>query len=243
MKTVFINASPKKRFSASDYFLDVQKCFVRGKKVREKLRNAGDYERILNTLRDADTVIFCLPLFVDGVPSHVLSFMKKMEVFCKENQLTLKVYVISNGGFIEGNQNEALLQVFENFCRRSSISFGGGIGIGGGVMLNVLRLVLYIQMGILLLNIFVSGVQYNNWIPIDVLSGFASSVLTIIFLNLGVFFYTLRMGMAINKGAFWGKKYTRILIPSIIFIPIADFFFAIISLFKGGIFRGWFSKK
>ena len=63
MKTVFINASPKKRFSASNYFLDVQKCFVRGKKVREKLRNVGDHERILNTLRDADTVIFCLPLF------------------------------------------------------------------------------------------------------------------------------------------------------------------------------------
>ena len=31
--------------------------------------------------------------------------------------------------------------------------------------------------------------------------------------------------------------------PSFIFILFADIFFVIISIFKGGIFRGWLSKK
>ena len=38
MKTVFINCSPKKRFCASAYFLFLQRLFVRGTKVSEKLQ-------------------------------------------------------------------------------------------------------------------------------------------------------------------------------------------------------------
>lgn len=243
MKTVFINGSPKRKFSASEYFLDVQRFFVRGNTVKEKLRTKNDYERILNTLVDADTVVFCLPLYVDGVPSHVLPFLKEMEGFCRENELSLNVYVIANGGFIEGNQNQALLQVFENFCARSCLKWCGGIGVGGGVMLNVLKIMFFVYTGILLLNLIVSGVQYGNWLPAHTLSNYASQVLTIGFFNLGVFWYTLRMGMSINTGKAFGKKYTRILIPSFVFILFADIFFVIISIFKGGIFRGWLSKK
>ena len=89
MKTVLINASPKKSFSASAYFLAVQKVFVRGKKIKETLRTKKDYERIRSEIKDADAVVFCLPLYVDGVPSHVLPFLKEMEQFCKENNLKL----------------------------------------------------------------------------------------------------------------------------------------------------------
>ena len=51
------------------------------------------------------------------------------------------------------------------------------------------------------------------------------------------------MGFHIRKGTFSGKKYTRILIPSFIFILFADIFFVIISFFEGGLFRGWLAKK
>lgn len=243
MKTVFINGSPKKKFSASAYFLAVQSFFVRGTKVKETLRNQGDHERILSTIKDADAVVFCLPLYVDGVPSHVLSFLKEMERFCKENTLQLNVYVISNSGYIEGIQNQVLLQVFENFCTRSGIRWSGGIGVGGGVMLNVLRIVFLVQVGILLLNFVLSGVQYGNWFPVGALSNFATQALTIGFFNLGVLWYTLRMGIAINKGTSTHNRYTRILIPSFVFILFADIFFVIISFFEGGLFRGWLSKK
>ena len=243
MKTVFINGSPKKKLSVSQYLIFLQSLSVKGEKVKEHLRNRSDHERILNTLKEADAVVFCLPLYVDGVPAHVLSFMKEMEVFCKENELRLNVYVISNGGFIEGKQNEPLMQVFENFCKRSDINWCGGIGIGGGVMLNVMRIMIFVELGILLLNILISGVQFGNWLPMNVLSEFATEMLWILFLNAGVIWYSLRMGMALNKGNFCGKKYTRILIPSFLFILAADIFFVIISIFKGGIFRGWLSKK
>jgi len=243
MKTVLINGSPKKKFSASAYFLSVQKCFLKGKKVCENLRNEKDHARILNALKDANAVVFCLPLYVDGIPSHVLTFLKEMEVYCKENNLKLNVYAIANNGFIEGVQSKALLQLFRNFCARSGLTWGGGIGVGGGVMLNVMRIVFCVQIGVLFLNIFLSGTQTGNWLPLAAFENFITQALLIGFLNLGVFAYTFRMGRAIGKGEICGERYTRILIPSFVFILFADVFFIIISVLEGGFFRGWLSKK
>lgn len=51
------------------------------------------------------------------------------------------------------------------------------------------------------------------------------------------------MGSSVSRGAFFGKRYTRILVPSFVFILFADVFFVIISLFGGGLFRGWLARK
>ena len=243
MKTIFINGSPKKRFCASSYFLFLQRLFVGGEKVNEHLRTKGDYKRILDRLPGADAVVFGLPLYVDGVPSHVLGFLEEMERFCKEKALHLKVYVIANNGFIEGKQNEPLMQVMEHFCQRAGLTWGGGVGIGGGVMLNVTRVLFFVQAGLLVLNLLLSGIQTGNLLPAGPLYGFLKNVAWLLYFNLGVLFYIIRMSGAIRKGQAAGKRYTRILIPSFIFILFADLFFIIISLFEGGLFRGWLAKK
>jgi hypothetical protein len=64
-----------------------------------------------------------------------------------------------------------------------------------------------------------------------------------VFFHLGVLFYLGRLGHFIRKGTFSGKKYTRIMVPSFLFIIFADIFFIIISLCQGGLFRGWLAKK
>jgi len=236
MKTVFINGSPKKKLSVSSYLLGIVRLLVRGEVVTEQVRNAKDHERILNSIKDADTVVFGLPLYVDGVPSHMLTFMKEMEKFCIENNIHVNVYVLSNGGFIEGCQNKALMQVFENFCNRCKFKWCGGVGIGGGVMLNVMRIMFFVYLGLFALNTITSGLSAS--LPI-----FAEQLLVVLFFSLGAFFYCFRMGVAVNKGTECGVKYTRILLPSFLFIIAADIFFVIISVFQGGIFRGWLSRK
>ena len=243
MKTIFINGSPKKRFCTSSYFLFLQRLFVGGEKVNEHLRTKGDYQRIFDRLPGADAVVFGLPLYVDGVPSHVLGFLEEMERFCKEKALHLKVYVIANNGFIEGKQNEPLMRVMEHFCQRAGLTWGGGVGIGGGVMLNVTRVLFFVQAGLLVLNLLLSGIQTGNLLPAGPLYGFLKNVAWLLYFNLGVLFYIIRMGGAIRKGQAAGKRYTRILIPSFVFILFADLFFIIISLFEGGLFRGWLAKK
>ena len=243
MKTVFINCSPKKRFCASAYFLTLQRLFVRGEKVSVKLRTPADHDPILEQIRDARAVVFGLPLYVDSVPSHVLRFLEKMEVFCRENGLHLAVYCVANNGFIEGKQNEPLMRNFEHFCNRAGLIWGGGVGIGGGVMLNVTRLLFVIQIGLLLLNTVLSVVNRGDFFPKEAWISFGENAALLLFFNLGVLFFLARMGHFINKQTFSGKKYTRILLPSFIFILFADIFFVIISVFEGGLFRGWLAKK
>ena len=243
MKTVFINASPKKRFCASAYFLFLQRLFVGGRQVSRKLRTPADYEGILHELDDAQAVVFSLPLYVDGIPSHVLRFMERMEAYCKEKGLRLSVYCLANNGFIEGRQNEPLMQVFENFCARAGLGWGGGVGVGGGVMLNVYRIVYLVQIGLLLLNILLTLFNTGSFYARDALLNFGQHTAVILYLNLGVLFYLIRMGRFIRRGDCAGKKYTRILIPSFLFILFADAFFVIFSVLEGGIFRGRLAKK
>ncbi len=243
MKTVFIDCSPKKKFCASAYLLFMQKLFVRGSKVKEKLRTPADHERILQQLDDADSAVFCVPLYVDGVPSHVLRFLTQLERRCREGGHPLNVYVAANNGFIEGRQNEPLMQVFENFCGRAGCVFGGGVGVGGGVMLNVYRIVFTVQTALFLLSMVLNLAGGREVLPGSLLMSYLENFLIILYLNIGLLVYMVRMGYHINRGSFAGKRYTRIMIPSFLFIIFADIFFVIISVIKGGIFRGWLSRK
>lgn len=236
MKTVFINGSPKKSGSVSAYILGIVRLLVKGEVVKERVRTPGDYKRVLEQIRDADAVVFGLPLYVDGVPSHLLPFMKEMEAFCKENDIHVRVYVASNSGFIEGSQNRALMQVFENFCKRGSLPWCGGIGIGGGVMLNVMKILAFVYTGLFAVGIVMEG------LPTAALA-YAEQMGMALFFSIAPFIYCLRMGSAINKGKNCGVKFTRVLIPSFLFILVADIFFVIISLFQGGLFRGWLRRK
>lgn len=243
MKTLFINGSPKKRFCASAYFLFLQRLFTGGQTVTERLRTPADHSRILEQLHDAEAVVFCLPLYVDGIPSHVLRFMEEMEAFCRQSSLRLHVYCVANNGFIEGRQNEPLMQMFEHFCARAGLTWGGGVGIGGGVMLNVTRILFLVNIGLLALNTLLSVIRTGSFFPQDAWISFAENAALLLYFNLGVLYYFIRMGRHIRKGTFSGRKYTRILIPSFVFIIFADIFFIVISFFEGGLFRGWLARK
>ncbi len=243
MKTVFIDCSPKKRLSASGFIMGLTRLFVLGKKKTEKLRTPADHERVLSEIPDADNVVFSMPLYVDGVPSHLLPFLKKMEMFCREQKKDLNVYVIANNGFIEGKQNEPLMQIMENFCDRSGIKWCGGLGIGGGVMMNVMRILLVVFLGIALLRTLLSGINEGILFPVWPWRVYGKQILEVLALGCGIITFDIWLAVCINGRKEYGKHYTRIMLPSFVFIICADIFFTIISVFQGGIFRGWFSKK
>jgi hypothetical protein len=179
-------------------------------------------------------------LYVDSIPSHMLPFMQEMEELCRGNGLRLKVYVIANNGFIEGKQNEPLMQVMENFCARSGLTWCGGIGFGGGVMLNVERIMITVMFGLMLLNVLLSAVQGGD--VLDPVLSFGKSLLGLVILACGIIAFGIRLAVHINRGTDAGKKYTRIMLPSFVFIAFADIFFIIVSVLQGGIFRGWLSR-
>ena len=238
-KTVLINCSPKRKLSVSGFLMKCAGLLIRGKKEYLHLRTPADYPVILQALKKAGKVVFVTPLYVDSVPSHMLPFMREMEDFCRENGLRLKVYVIANNGFIEGKQNEPLMQVMENVCARSGLDWCGGIGIGGGVMLNVERIMITVMFGVMLLSVLLNAAQGGD--ILDPVLSFGKSLLGLLILACGIIAFGIRLAVHINKGTDAGKRYTRIMLPSFVFIVFADIFFIILSVFQGGIFRGWFT--
>ena len=110
-------------------------------------------------------------------------------------------------------------------------------------MFNALKVVSMIECGIFLLSVLISGIFYSNWLPRDGIQGFLFALLILFFFHAGAIFYMMKMGAKVNKGNVLGERYTRILLPSFLFLLIADIFFLIASVLKGGLFRGWLQRK
>jgi hypothetical protein len=242
MKTVLIDCSPKKKLSSSGLLAGFTGLFIKGTRVREKLRNKRDYDRILEAIKDADNVVFSMPLYVDGVPSHVLPFLKEMETNEYEKQTGHRIYVIANNGFIEGRQNEPLMQVMENFCERSNNTWCGGMGIGGGGMLNAMQYIIIVCFAIMILQVW-SSIRFRHQPGISHIGQFIKQFLELSVFTCGIIVYSIRLAGSITKGEKYGKHYTRIMLPAFIFIPVTDIFMWVLSLLNGGLFKGWLKKK
>lgn len=243
MKTIFVNASPKKRFSATSYLLKLTGFLCTGEKMLLPLRTPKGGQAILNALRDGDNLVIGAPLYVDSLPSHVIPFLETLEEHCHAHQLNIKIYGLANNGFIEGKQNAPMFDLLENFCDRANLQFAGGIGIGGGVMLNVTRIVFGIQLLISLIALLSSVLPAGTGLDPALGENILVNVGLFLFFNAGVFYCLIQLARSINRGRVLGRHYTRIMLPSFLFILAADIFFFIISLFQGGLFRGWLAKK
>jgi multimeric flavodoxin WrbA len=140
-----------------------------------KLSGPNVYGEIFDSFKTIDALVIALPLYVDGVPSHVLKFLVQAEKFCKDNNCHFKLYVISNCGFYEGRQCKNELAIMRSFCNVAGLQWGAGLGIGGGEMLSFLRLAIPIfELAKLLIavpffilkNNFMEGLAGYDWITL-----------------------------------------------------------------------------
>ncbi len=133
MRIALINGSPKVKGSASGSLLAMVKDLLGGKAEIEEisLHTAVLSEKEMDMLQKMDVWVFAFPLYVDGVPSHLLAQMVNME----KNQIgngRASVYGIVNCGFYEGIQAEYALDIMKNWCIKAGLMWKSGIGVGGG---------------------------------------------------------------------------------------------------------------
>ena len=57
----------------------------------------------------------------------------------KKFQKEMVIYTIINNGFYEEKQTNIAFEIMENWCRRSGVVFGGGIGQGAGEMIGATK--------------------------------------------------------------------------------------------------------
>lgn len=203
MRLLFINASPKRRFSTSKYFIDLLKIQMTGCKTKEiKLTGKKVYDEIFDCFKVIDVLVIALPVYVDGVPSNVLEFLTEAEKFCKEENCSFKVYVVSNCGFYEGIQCKNELAIMRSFCASAGLEWGAGLGIGAGEMLSVLRLTmpifeitkLLLALPVFILNNgIINGLLNYNWISVII------SMSLFMLFNFGLFVSLIKMQRLIKN--------------------------------------------
>jgi multimeric flavodoxin WrbA len=141
MKIALINGSPKAKESASEYILKTLKTLINDEhEIAEYHYRIARIENAdLEQIAECDILVFAFPLYVDGIPSHLLNCLYEMETFFKTKPIKkIAVYSIVNGGFYEGHQNAIALEIMKNWCEKAKLNWGQGIGIGGGGMLPML---------------------------------------------------------------------------------------------------------
>ena len=137
MKIALINGSPKAKNSASAYVLQTLIHLLPDEYEMTdyhcKVSALGNDD--LEQISKCNVLVFAFPLYVDGIPSQLLNCLYQMEAFFKIKQTEKKkVYALVNSGFYEGNQNAIALEIMKNWCEKANLSWGQGIGIGGGGM-------------------------------------------------------------------------------------------------------------
>ena len=247
MKIMILNGSPKKKGGASALFAAVLRFMLFPHKVTTKsIGISRDYREILDNLHDTDAVVISVPLYIDSIPSHFIHFLKQMEQYCIDNKCRFMLYIISNSGFVGGHQNQAHLEQYKCWCERAKITWGGGLGIGGGVMLNVLYKIMLLWTGIQIAAGMIINIIYGNPVIENavnaLLSGLTNSVIIMLFFYCGMIFFEFMLAWAIKNKRSIKNKYTRVILPSFIFIVVADIFMTLKALFHGKLIFSLFKK-
>jgi hypothetical protein len=194
-------------------------------------------------MKTADAVVVSTPLYVDGIPSHILGFLNGAEQFCKNNACHFKLYVISNSGFVEGRHNEIHLKQYQCWCQRARIVYGGGLGIGGGVMLHVVFFVtLLLGIGEFIVknivNIFFGSVFLLN----ESLVSLGRGIAVWLIFNIAMLICEYILARNIKKAKTFNDIFTRVMVPSFVFLIFADIFMIIKALLNGKLIFSLFNK-
>jgi len=244
MRVMIINGSPRKEGGASAFFARILRCMLFPHKVTTKsIGISKDYREIFDNLQDIDALVISVPLYVDSIPAHFIHFLKQMEQYCRDNKCKFMLYVISNAGFVGGRHNQAHLEQYECWCERTGITWGGGLGIGGGVMLHVLFKITLIWSVIQFAIGVITNIVYGKpFINNALLSGFAYSMILMLFFYSGMLIVEFILAWAIKNKRSIRNKYARVMLPSFIFIVVADIFMALTGLFHGKLIFSLFRK-
>jgi hypothetical protein len=142
MKISMINGSQKRGESNSGIILERLNDLVKGEHDI-KFYASGSKQftnEIYNEIISGDVIVLAFPLFVYSIPSNTLKMLIGLENVIKQKQeKKLIIYVLINCGFYEGIQNSTAFEIIKNWCERSGVIFGGGIGQGAGEMLGFFK--------------------------------------------------------------------------------------------------------
>lgn len=124
MKILIINGSPKGNAGNTAIFI---KKFNEGTQGYCDVMNITSNELTM-IIKDYDTIIMMMPLYVHAMPGIVMRFLEKVEVNQRENA---KMGFLIQSGFIENKQSDYLVRILKSQTRRLNYQYLGCVVRGG----------------------------------------------------------------------------------------------------------------
>ena len=124
-----INGSQKIKESNSLYFLNYISNYLEEYSLFDLKKD--NYNNILDSIENGETIILAFPLYVDSPTSLILKVLD----YIYDNKIDLtdkKFYVVINCGFREGEQNITALNIIKRWCGKVNAKYLGSLLIGAG---------------------------------------------------------------------------------------------------------------
>jgi hypothetical protein len=104
----------------------------------------NDVDGLIGILDEARTVVLCVPLYVDGLPSRVIKLMERME---QSRSGSKRIYLLANMGLYESRQLDNLFGAVKQWCAKAGLRYCGGLGISAGELMGTLMEVIPFRRG------------------------------------------------------------------------------------------------
>jgi multimeric flavodoxin WrbA len=143
LKVALINGSPKSGKSTSRKILEAVLTQLEPYAETVWIDTAAGKlpDGVCQTLASCDAAVLAFPLYVDGIPAHLLRVMKDVETAGTDGgaaqnlrEKTLMVYPIVNCGFMDEDYPEIAIEMVRLWCNRTGFAFGRAVGFCGGGM-------------------------------------------------------------------------------------------------------------
>ncbi|NMB19370.1 MAG: NAD(P)H-dependent oxidoreductase [Firmicutes bacterium] len=142
-KIALVNGSPKGEKSASRAILSLISQSLPEEQYALSyfsLKTPQVDSDIAEQILEHSILLIAFPLYVDGVPSHMLRWLMELERTSRaaEGEKPV-VYALINCGFYEAEQNKVVLEILRNWCAKSNFRWGQGMAIGAGGVIGGLQ--------------------------------------------------------------------------------------------------------
>ena len=84
----------------------------------------------ITQLSNCSVWVFAFGIYVDGIPSHLLSCLRQLET-ATFNREHIHVYGLINCGLYEGKQTRHAMSMMEIWSQKTGLKWGMGVGFGG----------------------------------------------------------------------------------------------------------------
>ena len=103
-----------------------------------------DLDGLVRIMDEAQAIVLCVPLYVDGLPSQVIKLMEKIE---RSRISPKRIYLLANMGLYESSQLDNLFGAVKQWCSKAGFRYCGGLGISAGELMGTLMEVIPFRRG------------------------------------------------------------------------------------------------